>query len=340
MTEKWICWFDELGQEWNDRVGKKCANLGEMTRMGLQVPSGFALSLDAYRHFVSRTGADEEIKCFLGGIDHGFETIEQFNEAGERLRGIIESKPFPPEMKREILSYYRELSLRCPGGETLAGSTRSAGAKSLPGQYETYLNVIGESDLLENIIRVWSSTFNPRSLAARKQAGRPLEEAPIGVAVLQMVKARTAGVLFTADPNSRDPSRMIIEANWGLGESVVGGDAVPDVFILDKDTLKVIDRTLGSKGRVVTFKETGVAEEDASSEKRNAFCLTDEEAREIGRVGKILEAHFGFPQDIEWAIEENQDLPGSLKLLQTRPEVMARQKPPVDQVIDMMVGWL
>ena len=133
--------------------------------------------------------------------------------------------------------------------------------------------------------KVWSSTFNPRSISARKRAGVPLESDPIGVAVLKMVNARTAGVLFTADPNTGNTTRMIIEANWGLGESVVGGEAMPDVYILEKESLEVIEKKLGTKGKYITFKETGVEELDTPDEKSCTFCLGDDELKEIGRLG-------------------------------------------------------
>jgi pyruvate,water dikinase len=336
MSNKWILWFEELDQGCNDQVGKKCANLGEMTKMGLRVPPGFALSLEAYRDFMSLTGADREIKKYLDNVGHGFESIQHFNEAGDELRRIVESKDMPQEMRETVLSHYRELCQRCDI-EVMAVSTRSAGAASHPGQYETHLNVRGDLDVIEKIKKVWSSTFNPRSLSARKRVGAPLESDPIGVAVLKMVNARAAGVLFTADPNTGDTSRMIIEANWGLGESVVGGEAMPDVYILEKGSLKIIDRKLGTKGKYIAFRETGIVEKDAPTEKRCTFCLSDEEAKEVGRIGKILESHFDVPQDAEWAVDQDLNFPENVILLQTRPEVIAQKKNPTDQVIDLML---
>jgi pyruvate,water dikinase len=331
--------IDELSQEFNDVVGKKCANLGEMAKIGLRVPPGFSLSLEAYKRFMSETGATRRIKDYLSGLDHHFELIQHFNEASGELRKIVESLEMPPDMKEQILAYYREICRKC-NAEKVAVSTRSAGAASHPGQFETHLNVVGEEDLIEKVIRVWSSTFNARSLSARKRAGLPLESDPIGVAVIKMVNARCAGVLFTADPNTGDRSRMIIEANWGLGESVVGGEAMPDRYILDKETLEVTERKLGSKKRCITFQEVGVAEVETPPDQCNAFCLTDEEAKEIGRIGKILEAHFSVPQDTEWAVEQDLSCPESVMLLQTRAEVIAEQKKPVDRILDLMMSRL
>lgn len=337
MSSDYIYRIGELGQEFNSVVGKKCANLGEMARIGLRVPPGFALSLDAYKRFLVETGAAQEISDYLQSLDHDFEKIDHFNEASVALRNILECKDMPLDMKEQVLAYYRETCRACQM-EEVAVSTRSAGAASHPGQYETHLNVKGEEDLIKKIIKVWSSTFNARSLSARKRAGVPLESDPIGVAVIKMVNARSAGVLFTADPNTGDRSRMIIEANWGLGESVVGGEAMPDVYVLDKESLKVVEKRLGSKKRCIMCQEAGVAEVETPPDQCGAFCLSDEELKEIGRLGKILEAHFGVPQDTEWAVDQDLPCPESVILLQTRAEIIAEQKKPVDRILDLMLS--
>jgi pyruvate, water dikinase len=242
----------------------------------------------------------------------------------------------PEAMKDTILSFYDDLCRKCDC--MVAVSTRSAGPASHPGQYETYLNVKGKQDLLEKIIKVWASSFNPRSLAFRSRKGIPLESDPIGVAVLKMVNARAAGIVFTADPNTGDTSKMIIEANWGLGESVVSGELMPDVYVLNKQNLEIVEKRLGKKSRYVTCKELGVAEEDCPADLSSTFCLRDEEAKEIGKLGILLEKHFGVPQDVEWAIDRDLELPKSIILLQTRPAIMAQKKAPVDQVVDLMLN--
>jgi pyruvate,water dikinase len=152
-----------------------------------------------------------------------------------------------------------------------------------------------------------------------------------------MINARTAGIIFTADPNTGDTSRMIIEANWGLGESVVGGEAMPDVYVLNKESLEIVEKKLGKKSRYVTCKELGVAEEDCPTDLSGTFCLGDEEVKEVGKLGILLEKHFGVPQDVEWAIDRDFELPKSIILLQTRAEVIAQKKAPIDQVLDLIV---
>ncbi len=336
MSEKYIFWFEELGQGFNDLVGKKCANLGEMAKLGMPVPPGFALSVKAYEEFMERTNATDEIRNYLKRFSGGIKTIEQFNEASREIRQIVESKEMPEGMKKLILAFYDDLCEKCHVNE-VAVATRSAGPVSHPGQYETYLNVKGKEDLLKKIIKVWASTFNSRSLAFRSRKGLPLESDPIGVAVLKMVKARSAGVVFTADPNTGDLSKMILEANWGLGESVVSGELVPDTYILDKETLKVCERKLGTKQKYVIFKELGVSEEETPPDKRCAYCLNDEEVVEVGRLALTLEKHFGVPQDAEWAVDEDYPFPKNIILLQTRPAVIVQKKSPVDQIVDLML---
>jgi len=336
MPERYIFWFEELGQDQNSLVGKKCANLGEIAKIGLPVPPGFALSVRAYEDFLEETNAIQEIKNYLQRFGGGIESIELFNEASRGIRQIVESKRMPEGMRSMILSFYDGLCRKCNVCD-VAVATRSAGPVSHPGQYETYLNVRGEQDLLEKIIRVWASSFNPRSLAFRSRKGIPLESDPIGVAVLKMVNARAAGVIFTADPNTGDMSKMILEANWGLGESVVGGESMPDTYIVNKESLQICERKLGAKQKCVTFKELGVVEEETPLHKRSAFCLKNEEVAEVGRLAVTLEKHFGVPQDAEWAIDEDSPFPENIILLQTRAAVIVQKKSAVDQVVDLML---
>ncbi len=337
MPENWVHWLDDLGADCNELVGKKCANLGEMAKIGLPVPCGFALSVDAYHMFLKLTGADEQISEYAGSRKPSVDDIAGISRLSQSVRQIIESKKMPAEMKSSILDYYQALCSRC-GMADAAVSTRSAGTVSHPGQYETYLNVKGPADLLDKIKKVWSSTFNPRSLAFRLKKGMEIREEPIGVAVLAMVQARSAGIAFSADPNTGDLAKVIVEANWGLGESVVSGELMPDRWVLEKESLKILERTLGKKEKVIVGATRGVVEEKVPEEKSGRFCLSDDEVRKIAGFAIRLESHFGLPQDIEWAVSSDAAFP-PVVLLQTRPVVIAK-KSASDQIVDMMVGFL
>jgi pyruvate,water dikinase len=339
MTEKWIFHLEEIGQEHNDLVGKKCANLGEMTKMGLPVPRGFTLSVQAQERFLRETKADLEIRQFLtmfGGKVHG---LKQYEEASRGLRQIVEAKKMPQDMRDTIRSYYELLCDRC--GSKVAVSVRSAGTVSHPGQYETYLNVRGSDDVLQKIVRVWSSVYNTRTIAALDHKGLPIENSvPIGVCVLELVNARCAGVGFTCDPVSGDPSKIMVEGNWGLGESVVGGTMIPDRYIVDKNTLKLLEKAIGDKQIQVVAKEKGAAEQEIPADKKLIPCLNDDEVMRIAELAKVLETHFGKPQDMEWAISDDFLFPDNIFLLQTRPVagIKAKEAPgSTSKILDEMI---
>lgn len=320
---KLIYWFDELGQEDNELVGKKCANLGELTRAGFQVPPGFALSLEAYERFLTDTGAIEEIRRYLAAFDADSgnpKDLPKFQEASRIVRGFVESKAMPENMARTVAQYYDELCQKT-GIKDVPVATRSAGTASHPGQYETSLHVRGKPDVMKNIIKVWSSTFNPRSLIARARKELPLDYDPIGVAVLKMVNAKAAGTMFTAEPTTGESFKIVIEGSWGLGESVVSGVVNPDSWVVDKATLQIIERRISRKliEHRIDPKTGKVSKVDIAADRQEIPCLTEGELVEIAKAGRNIEQHCRLPQDIEWAVDS--DLPANnIVVLQTRPE--------------------
>ena len=303
--------LEELSKDHGDLVGKKCANLGELTKAGFTVPPGFALSLEAYETFLLDTGAGEEISRFLASFNADPtdpKEIGRFNDAADQIQAIVESRRMPDEMAAAVAVRYDRLC-RQVGSKEVAVAVRSAGPASHPGQYDSFLNVRGAEDVLRNVVRVWASTFNGRSLVARARKGLPLDCDPIGVCVLQMVDARAAGVMFTAEPNTADISKLILEASWGLGEKVVSGSVIPDVWMVDRTRFEVIDRRTGP--------HPGDGGRPGDGERR--ACLSDEEVIELARIGARVEQHFGAPQDIEWAVADGFS-ENRFYLLQTRNE--------------------
>jgi pyruvate,water dikinase len=330
VAGKWIYWLDEVTKDHNDLVGGKCANLGEMTRAGFKVPCGFALSLEAYDRFMRGSGALTEInnylRLFKADAHDPAHLLGKCGEASEIIRRIAEMKPMPQDMQETIAAYYEELCRRteianCPV------ATRSAGPASHPGQYETFLHVKGISEILQHIIKVWASTFNQRSLVARARGGDRLDYDPIGVAVLQMVNAKAAGVMFTVNPLNGDRSKIMIEGNWGLGESVVSGSVTPDEWVLDKVILEIIAYTISPKGLEHIVDPSGkVITSNIPPERANVPCLTHEEVIELARGGKKIEQHYGVPQDIEWVIDKDLPFPENVFFVQTRPETVWSNK--------------
>lgn len=325
MSEKWLYRLEELRSEHNDLVGKKCANLGEMTHLGMRVPPGFAVSVDGYERFMEETGTGEEIKKYVRDKEESLrKNVGAQVEAGRFIRKLIESRDMPPAMTREIYEYYDQVCDQS-GCKNVAVATRSSGAVSMPGQMETYLNVQGKDEVVRKVIQVWGSAFTTRAIAFRLEKGMPMDKAPIGVAVLKMVNAKCAGVALTVLPSSGDLSKVVIEGNWGLGEAVVSGEMTPDNFIVDKKTGK-IQTTVNLKPKMVGYKDRGTAVLPVPKALQDKPCLQDEEIQEIVRIALNVEAHFDMPQDMEWVFDKDLPFPESLYWVQTRPAKYAKPK--------------
>jgi pyruvate,water dikinase len=333
---KLIFRFKELGREHKKLVGKKCANLGEMMRLGLNVPPGFATSIAMYRRFAKETGAAVEIAAYVKQIGQlKGQSITVFDEMSREIRGIIESQEMPPALAKTIASYYQKLS---QNGES-AVSVRSSGAESRPGMFETYLNVVGIEDVLDKIKKVWSSTYTARAIALRANKDIPVNADELGVAVSRMINARSAGISFTLDPITGDTSRVVIDSSWGLGEGVVSGDQDVDHFVVDKKSLKIVDSSIGKKAGKVVSQKRGVRRDKVPAKQQSVPSLSDEEIVAIAKIALQLEEHFGQPQDTEWAIDTDAATPHHILLLQTRPAKLTVKKPEsvTDRMIDLIV---
>lgn len=342
MKDREVYWLEEIGQEYNDIVGKKSANLGEALKVGgIQAPPGFVISVRAYKRFISETGIEKEIHQYLRrnvpkGIDPA--NLERLEQVSLVLRNIVESRGMPPVLKETLASHYRALCDKCAATD-VAVSVRSAGFKSHPGQYETYLNVKGAEQVLQKVIKVWSSIYNTRSISAAIRQAMPVDKCPpVGVCILKMVPARAAGVCLTVHPTTGDETKALIESNWGLGESVVSGSVTPDKFVVDRIEMQVIERTPGQKEKRVVMRGEGVGEEEVPAEERGKLSLSDEEAINIVALAKKMESHFGVAQDVEWAIDGSLPAGENVVLLQTRPQVgIPEKKSATDKIIDMMI---
>jgi pyruvate,water dikinase len=342
MEDKEVYWLAELGQEYNDIVGKKSANLGEALKVaGIQGVPGFAISIRACQRFINETGIDKEIQNYLRqNVPEGIGPADlgQLEQLSLALRNIVESRGMPPALKETIASHYRALCGRC-GATDVAVSVRSAGYKSHPGQYETCLNVKGAEQVLAKVLKVWSSVYNTRSISAAIRQAMPVDQCPlVGVCVLKMVPARAAGVCLTVHPVTGDETKALIESNWGLGESVVSGSVTPDKFIVDRREKRVTERTLGQKLKRVVMSDQGVSEEESPANERDKLSLSDEEAIDIVVLAEKMESHFGVPQDVEWAIDDSLPTHKNVVLLQARPQVgIPEKKSATDKIIDRMI---
>ena len=328
-AEKIILWFEELRKDDVPLVGGKCANLGEMIAAGIPVPPGFAVTATAYKRFITETGIAEKIYSIIEEVVTDKSDPEQYKEASRRVRELIETTPMPDYIKDAIRESYRKLSEKVGATQVFVAVRSSATAEDLPdasfaGQQETYLNVVGEDELVEKVQKCWSSLFTPRAIFYRTQKGFRHEDVLISVGVQKMVNAKAAGVMFTIDPVTGDPTKLVIEGNWGLGESVVSGAVTPDRFIVDKETLRIVDKQIVKKTvEYVKDPVTGkTVHAEVPPERQLEPCLTDEEVTRLAELGKRIEEHYGKPQDVEWAIDRDLPFPENVFIVQSRPETV------------------
>ena len=309
---KYVLWFHEIDKDDVDRVGGKGANLGEMTKAGFPVPGGFVVTSSAYRHMIEINQLEDRIKVILKDLD--VENSSALNRASRQVQDLIDKSPFPKEIEEPVFKAYDKL-----GGNPWVAVRSSATAEDLPqasfaGQQETYLNVRGDASLLVHIRKAWASLFEPRAIYYRVQQKFDHFKVALAVPVQRMVQSDISGIMFTINPVTNDKSRIIVEAIWGLGEKIVQGAITPDHYEVDKTTLKLVEnRTIKQTIEMVRSGEGNIDRKVPKSrqEKRK---LTDKQAIEVATLGKKLQQHYFFPQDIEWAIEN-----GKLFVVQTRP---------------------
>lgn len=317
-----VVWFKDTGKEDIPLVGGKCANLGELTgRIGVPVPNGFAVTADAYKVFLDKTGAVRKIESLLAKID--MSDMESLQDSSDKIRKYVEGLPMPKDMEEEVIMAYRELC-RSSGMKNLPVAVRSsATAEDLPGasfagQQDTFLNVT-EKDLLGSIKKCWSSLFTSRAIVYRKEKGFSHDALLISVAVQELVFSHASGVMFTIEPVSGARDRIVINASWGLGEAVVSGQVTPDEYVVEKGSFRVLEKHVAKKERqIVSDKKGGTAWVTVPGEMREQPVLVDETIVRLAQYGIQIETHYGVPQDIEWAIDDR----GRIFILQARPETV------------------
>jgi pyruvate,water dikinase len=340
-TKSNIIWFKNCSSKDFPQVGGKNANLGEMFQIGLRVPPGFAVTTHAFNTFIDRGRVRNEIVRTLSQIPP--EDTHALEEAGRQIRERIESTPLPETIAKQIRQSYKKLCNLC-GVMDLPVAVRSSATSedtkmaSFAGLHDSYLWVRGEDEVIRHVLKCWASLFTDRVIAYRNHIGWPHDKVTISVGVQKMVNAKCAGVMFTIDPVMGDPDKITIEGNWGLGESVVKGEVSPDHFLVEKQTLEILEEMVSPKTLCYLMEGDKVVRTEPPIEIQNEQCISKEELVEIARLGKIAEVHYQSPQDMEWAIDADLSFPENIFLVQSRP-VTSAGKPKqsnTDIIIDMM----
>jgi rifampicin phosphotransferase len=310
-----VIWLSECGAGL-EQVGGKAINLMRLTSAGFDVPPGYVVATDVYRSFIEAAGLGARIEELLSTACDG--VVDLLEQRTAEIRALIDGAPIVPELADAIIGAYARLGSDRPVAVRSSGTAEDLAEASFAGMHDTYLDVRGAEALLDAVKRCWASMWTARATSYRSGKGIGHGEAGIAVVVQAMVESDVAGVMFTGNPITTATDEIVINATWGLGESLVQGVVNPDQFIVADDDLRVKARTLGSKQvKVVRDPDHGVGtvEMPVAAEEQARFALSDEQIAEVADVGRRVREFYGeLPQDIEWAIAGER-----LYLLQARP---------------------
>lgn len=316
---KYVKWFKELHKEDVAIAGGKGANLGEMSQASIPVPPGFVVLASAYFEFLEYNKLRPQIRQVLSTCD--ILDPVQLNQASAKIQKFMEQAEIPQDVAQEIFTAYHELNKQSgvSGSDTPVAVRSSATAEDLPeasfaGQQESYLNIIGDANVLIKVKECWMSLFGARSIFYRQQQNFDHFKVGIAVPVQQMVQSEVSGVMFTVDPISMDRDKIVIEAVFGLGDYIVQGVVTPDHYEVTKAGDRIVSKQI-SKQEVMEVRNTqGVKEVKVADKLQETQKLSDEFVVELARLGKQVHQHYFFPQDIEWAYANKK-----LYIIQSRP---------------------
>ncbi|UCD65208.1 MAG: phosphoenolpyruvate synthase, partial [Candidatus Zixiibacteriota bacterium] len=343
-VRKLVLWFSEVGIDDISIVGGKNSSLGEMyrnlTRRGIKVPNGFAITAAAYFYVLEQAGIQNEIKDLLKDLDTT--NIHNLKDRGARVRGLILQAPFPRDLEQAIVDNYRKLEKQY--GDNVDVAVRSSGTAedlaeaSFAGQQDTFLNIRGPKALLQACRQCFASMFTDRAISYREDQHFDHLSVGLSITVQKMVRSDkgASGVMFSIDTESGHKDVILINASYGLGEIVVQGAASPDEFYVHKPTLKlgypsIVSKSLGTKRLKIIYgsrsKHTRVV---AVPEKdRQRYCISDEEVLTLSRWAVVIEEHYSAiaghhrPMDIEWAKDGTT---GEMFIVQARPETVISRR--------------
>ncbi|MCX6748436.1 MAG: phosphoenolpyruvate synthase, partial [Candidatus Pacearchaeota archaeon] len=336
LEDKYIRWFSELGKDDVKDVGGKAANLGEMSKLGLPVPQGFAITAQGYDYFLGETGLKEEIYSLLTNLD--IEDTKKLDEVSVKIKKMIIEADMPKEMEEEIRDSYNTLSFDVSESATKdvmnilkmsdpvfvavrsSATAEDSAEASFAGQQESFLNIKGRVNLIEAVKACFASLFTSRSIYYRIKKGFKHENVLIAVVVQMMVNADKSGVIFSRDPvESQD--NVVVEAVFGLGEGIVSGRIKPDHYIVSRK-LEILSSDIGEKKIAITRNSEGKNQIVRLTEDRSKQqVLNNFEIKKLVNYAIELEEHYGKPQDIEFAVDS-----GEIYIVQTRPITTLQRK--------------
>ncbi len=306
--------FQQLDKSSVAIAGGKGAQLGEMFNAGIPVPPGFVVLTDSFEAFISENAFNEKISQSLSQVN--VQKTETVDSASKEIREMISKGRIGQQVEKTILSEFDKLSADLVAVRSSA-TAEDAAAASWAGELESYMNITSEN-LMETVKKCWSSLFTPRAIFYRIEKELSDQKVSVAVVVQKMIQSEVAGVIFTVHPVTKDNNQMVIEAAFGLGESVVGGMVSPDNYIVDKRDFSLVDITVNEQekmivktidGKTIKTETVSVPEDERSKQKLEGRVIL-----ELAKICSNIEQHYGKPQDIEFAYEK-----GKIYIVQSRP---------------------
>ena len=329
-----ISWFADISLADRASVGGKGASLGELMRANIAVPPGFVITTRAFERFIGGLGTENSIRSRVSALRD--QDLEQIGGFSEQVRSCFEQAPLPEDVRADIIAAHAKLcgpNLNSPLAVRSSATAEDSEDASFAGVQDTDLWVKGAEAILKSARSCWSSLYSVPSIMYRRKQGLPENEVAIAVVVQKMADARSAGVMFTRSPTTGDRSVITVEATWGLGSALVGGEVTPDRFVIAKITSEISVREISDKLiQHVPVEGGGIKQVKTPDEFRHASSISDAELKALAEVGRKIERHYGRPQDIEWAIDRS----GEILLLQSRPETVwsRKEQPPAAKPAD------
>ncbi len=321
---KYALWFKDIHKKDIPTAGGKGANLGEMYSLGVPVPNGFVVTSSAYFDFIKVNDLEKRIRQILDitNVDNNNELLS----ASRKIKLLIEQGSIPEKIAITIMRHYLKLGSFWGLKQPFVAVRSSATAEDLPdasfaGQQETFLNIRGEANVVNKTRSCWASLFDSRAIFYREKKGFDHFKAGVAVPIQKMVQSEVSGVMFTIDPLTNNKKTIVIEAVWGLGETIVQGTATPDHYEIEKETYRIKKiQVVKQKTQLIKKggknQKTGVPKNRQDKGKLNSLQIV-----QLAKIGQKLHEHYFFPQDIEWALEK-----GKLYIVQTRPITTTKQK--------------
>ncbi len=328
-----IVWVDGDPATAVAAAGSKMGRLSELHRAGVSVPDGFAVTVDAYRRHCAESGLDPRIDEVIGALGTDA-TAAEVERASAAIRAMVEATPISAGLEAEIVDAYEELCLRCtdvnvPTAVRSSATGEDAADASFAGIFDTYLGVSGAPRVLDAVRQCWGSLFTGRALAYRLRKGISHHAMPIAVGVIELIHARASGVAFSVHPVTGKADRVVIETSWGWGEAIVQGLVDPDHIEVGKADGRLLKYDVAHK-KVVSafdFADGRVTEIDMPATLADRRVLDDEQIAAITAGVLSIEAHYGYPVDVEWVISRHRRAGDPICIVQSRPVTVTADAP-------------